>query len=103
MENPGNAAQVAHLLGFASDKPGQEDLWESEVGRRRFWACYLMGCHASEGLSVIEGGETTLRLTLPWREEDFEAGTPSKPRSSIASGQSNGGLFCELIKAMTLW
>lgn len=63
-----------------------------------------MDSHASESISILgEPLENTSKLTLPWREEDFEIGTPSHPRTCIESSQSNGGLFCELIKAMTFW
>lgn len=101
----GNATLLAQILGLGSDHPGKEDLWESEVRRRRFWASYLIEGHSSESTSMIvrQPPESTLKLTLPWREEDFEVGIPSQPRACLDSGQSNGGLFCELIKAMTIW
>lgn len=101
----GNATLLAQTLGLGSDPPGKEDLWESEVRRRRFWASYLIEGHSSEPASMIvrQPSESTLKLTLPWREEDFEVGIPSQPRACLDSGQSNGGLFCELIKAMTIW
>lgn len=75
---------------------------ESEIHRRRFWACYLLDCHGSEKLFTSSAIETAQKLTLPSREEDFEAGL-SGPPVSLSSGQSNGGLYCELIKAMSLW
>lgn len=101
----GNGTLLAQILGFGSDTSGKEDLWESEVRRRRFWACYLMDSHASEHTSILSArpSVSTLELTLPWREEDFEARKSSQPRTWLASDQSNEGLFCELIKAMTIW
>lgn len=99
----GNGAQVAHLLGMGSERANSRDSWESELRRRRFWACYLMQCHAVESLFVSQIAETTVQLTLPWREDDFERGTPTAPRTCLESGESNGGIFSELIKALTFW
>ncbi|OBT75851.1 hypothetical protein VF21_04434 [Pseudogymnoascus sp. 05NY08] len=99
----GNALQLARLLGFGIEKPDKESPLESEIQRRRFWACYLMNCHASESVSVPEASETTRKLRLPWRDEDFEAGFCAEPGVSLDSGQSNEGIFCETVKAMTYW
>ncbi|KIW92643.1 uncharacterized protein Z519_06490 [Cladophialophora bantiana CBS 173.52] len=99
----GSAAQIAHLLGLGTDMPGREDLWESEIRRRRFWACYLMHCHAIETCAVLTSAENTLKLTLPWPEEDFNVGTAIHPRVCLKSGNSNGSIFGELIKALTFW
>ncbi|KIX99503.1 uncharacterized protein Z520_05079 [Fonsecaea multimorphosa CBS 102226] len=99
----GNAAQIAHLLGLATDRPGREDLWESEIRRRRFWACYLMHCHAIETSVGWASAENTLKLTLPWTEEDFNAGIATNPKLCLKSGDSNGGIYGELIKALTFW
>ncbi|KIX09067.1 uncharacterized protein Z518_00145 [Rhinocladiella mackenziei CBS 650.93] len=99
----GNGTQTAYLLGFGTERPNADDSWESEVCRRRFWSCYLMHCHASESLFALEAGETVLKLALPWREEDFDAGIPTRPKATLDSGPSNGGIFCELVKALTFW
>ena len=42
-------------------------------------------------------------LALPWTEEDFGAGVPTVPRVCLKSGQSNGGVFCELVRALAFW
>lgn len=101
----GNATLVALSLGLGNENHGKEQLLETEVRRRRFWACYLIGAHASEGnyFAVAEPSSSILKLTLPWREEDFTIGIPSQPRTCLESNQSNGGLFSELIRAMMLW
>ncbi|OQU96863.1 Fungal specific transcription factor domain-containing protein isoform 3 [Cladophialophora immunda] len=99
----GTAAQIAHLLGLGTDRPGKEDMWQSEIRRRRFWACYLMHCHAIETCAVGASAENTLNLTLPWTEEDFDAGVATNARVCLKSGDSNGGIFAELIKALTFW
>lgn len=99
----GNACVAAHVLGLSVDTPGKERLWVSEVRRRRYWACYLTNCHASESVLMPDRDENAKKLTLPWTEHDFERGNSAKATINLVSNQSNGGLFCELIKIMTLW
>ncbi|OCT45727.1 hypothetical protein CLCR_01572 [Cladophialophora carrionii] len=100
---PGNAAQISHLLGLGIERLGVEDSLESEVRRRRFWACYLMHCHAIELGVLVRTGDNILRLTMPWKEEDYEAGLPTCPRVCLKSGGSTGSLYGELVKALTFW
>ncbi|KAH7370243.1 hypothetical protein BKA65DRAFT_13263 [Rhexocercosporidium sp. MPI-PUGE-AT-0058] len=99
----GNAIQLALVLGLGVERVGKENFLESEIRRRRFWACYLMNCHAPQSMSVQDTSETTLKLTLPWGENDFEAGFYAGAMASLDSGQSNYGLFSELIRVMTYW
>ena len=99
----GNAAQISHLLGLGTERVGAEDSFASEVRRRRFWACYLMHCHAIDMCFTVGAGDSALELTLPWRENDYSAGLPSQPRVCLRSGGSNEGIFCELVKAMKFW
>ncbi|OBT83774.1 hypothetical protein VE02_07461 [Pseudogymnoascus sp. 03VT05] len=99
----GNALQLANLLGFGIERPDKESALESEIQRRRLWACYLMNCHAPGSVSVPEVSETAQKLRLPWRDEDFEAGFCAEPGVSLDSGLSKEGIFCETVKAMTYW
>lgn len=80
-----------------------ENSLESEVQRRRLWACYLMHCQNCERLVLFEPIADILNLPLPWPEEDFESGVSTCPQASLESLQSNGGTFSELIKVITLW
>jgi hypothetical protein len=80
-----------------------ENSLESEIQSRRYWACYLMHCQNCERLMLFEPVVDILNLTLPWPEEDFEVGISTHPRSSLESVQSNGGIFSEMIKVITLW
>lgn len=84
-------------------KSGTEDSWATEKDRRRFWACYLMNCHTSDPMSLGTSASKIKDFTLPWREEDFDMGLLQSPTTTLASGQSNGDIFGELIKALTLW
>ena len=99
----GNAIQIGHLLGLSYEREVTKHSWESEKSRRRFWACYLIHCHSSESIFTPAPDGAFLKLQLPWLEEDFDAGLSSRPSVCLESGQSNGGVFCELIKALTLW
>lgn len=99
----GNAAQISHLLGLGTERRGESDSFASEIRRRRFWACYLMHCHAIEMGFTMGSGQSAMLLTLPWKEEDFEAGIPTNPSICLQSGESNASIFSELIRALTFW
>jgi hypothetical protein len=100
---PGNAAQISHLLGLGTERPYVDDSFASEVRRRRFWACYLMHCHAIELGFLVGVGDNISKLTMPWKEEDYEAGIPTCPRACLKSGVGNGSIYGELVKALTFW
>lgn len=100
---PGNACQLLHITGPGSETLRTENSWQSEIRRRRFWACYLMHCHHSERLLYFEPGTDMQNLALPWPEEDFDAGVFKCHQVTLDSGQSNGGIFSELIKVLTFW
>lgn len=80
-----------------------DNSWESEIRRRRFWASYLMHCQNSEGLLHFQLADDMLDLPLPWPEEDFDAGAAACDPVTLESVPSNGGIYSEIIKALTLW
>ena len=90
-------------MGLGSEKLHRRNSWESEIRRRRFWACYLMHCHNSEKLSFFELAADMENLPLPWPEDDFIASQSTRPQVTLKSGNSNGGVFSELIKVLTFW
>jgi hypothetical protein len=96
---------LTQSFGFDCEKREKESLWDAEIRRRRFWAYYLTNSHASEpsNMMLTEPSPRAKRLTLPWREEDYELGIPTILRPCLESEQTHGGLYCELIKAMTYW
>lgn len=98
-----NAFSTTHILGLGREKARNDKSFESEVRRRRFWACYLTSCHAGGFAFSYFSDETTKGLPLPWCEEDFEVCQSNRPLVSLSSGETNGGIYCEMIKAMTLW
>ena len=61
-----------------------------------------MNCHAADSAFrfSIEGAEI---LALPWREEDFDECQLGQPLVSLRSGETSGGLFSELVRALSLW
>lgn len=97
----GNAIQLAYLLGLGQDR--LEDNWETEIRRRRFWACYLMTCQTAEPLTIVDIGGKASELTLPWQDDDFSLRTPSTPRVTLDSDEGNGGIYCELARIFTIW
>lgn len=100
---PANAVQIAHLLGLGSERRGKEGLFESELRRRLFWACFLVNCHGADSPFAIFSTKAVEHLSLPWHEDDFEACRLSQPLVSLSSGTTNGGIWCELVKAMSIW
>ena len=98
-----NAFQATHILGAGRERPCNDKSFESELRRRHFWACYLTDCHAGDSAFSYFSSENTKDLSLPWREEDFEVCQLSRPLVSLGSGETNGGMYCEMVKALTLW
>jgi hypothetical protein len=43
------------------------------------------------------------KLALPWPEADFEAGYLRTSQVTLDSALSNGGVYAEIIKILTLW
>lgn len=99
----GNASLIVSLLGLGSERYRSGAGLESETLRRRFWAHYLMNCHAADSGMGDEPSEKTLKLPLPWREEDFEAGGANAPPVTLECGFNNGSLYAEVIRSLTLW
>ena len=85
------------------ENPRTKDTLDVELGRRRFWAPYLMYCYYSDSFPEPRIGGNIRELALPWSEEDFEVGLSSGPKICLESGISNGGIYCELIKALIFW
>ncbi|CAG1969791.1 unnamed protein product [Fusarium graminearum] len=76
---------------------------ESELRRRRVWACYLMHCFSSEKLFRFEAIADIEELPLPWPDDNFEAGAPPSDVATIANGVVTGSVFAELIRGLHLW
>jgi hypothetical protein len=56
-----------------------------------------------ENLSLFEPVADIPKLPLPWSEADFDAGSSRGPYVCLESGENGGGVYAELIKALTLW
>lgn len=97
-----SACSLLSIIGIGSVLPQQLGSWEAERRRRRAWATYLMHCHNAESLSnfSVTGME---KIALPWPEADFESGHTRSAPVTLESGWSNGGIYAEVIKILTLW
>ena len=62
-----------------------------------------MHCTMCENLSLFDPVADIPKLPLPWPEADFEAGVSRGPYVCLESGGNGGGVYAELIKALTLW
>jgi hypothetical protein len=93
---------TAVILGLLTERKGKEGTLESEIRRRRFWACYLLCSFQSETLLPRSPTAKILNLSLPSREEDYQLAF-SRDLVSMKSDQSDGRVYVELVKEMTLW
>jgi len=62
-----------------------------------------MHCHSDEKLSSFGPFMALSNLPLPWPEDEFESGLAKGASATLTSTKSNGGIYAELVKAMTLW
>lgn len=99
----GAACNLLHIIGPGCETSSSEDPLLSEIRRRRFWACYQAHVHSSDCVHRFSPATDLDTLTLPWPEDDFEAGISRQPRVTIRSTKSNGGLYPEVIKILNLW
>ncbi|KAI0148667.1 hypothetical protein GGR57DRAFT_475151 [Xylariaceae sp. FL1272] len=99
----GNAFQLQDIVGLGPRSLQTENTLESEIRRRRFWACYAMHCHTSERGNQFQLKGPIMKLPFPWREEDFEDGVGRHGQVCIEDDRSDGALFSELIRIMTIW
>ncbi|KAH8808017.1 hypothetical protein F5884DRAFT_857574 [Xylogone sp. PMI_703] len=99
----GNSCTTLRIVGVGSDTARMENSLESEIKRRRLWACYLTHCQNCERITLFEPTDDIANLPLPWPDGEFAAGSSKHPQLSLQSTQSNGGTFAELIKVITLW
>ncbi|KAH6949292.1 hypothetical protein DER45DRAFT_581033 [Fusarium avenaceum] len=99
----GNACQLLHIIGIGPQASSRCSALESEIYRRRFWACYLFHCFSSEKLFRFEGIADFGNLPLPWPEDDFAAGITPSNVATINNDVSTGSVFTELIRGLTLW
>ncbi|KAI1259592.1 hypothetical protein F5Y18DRAFT_408672 [Xylariaceae sp. FL1019] len=99
----GNAFQLQDIVGLGPRSLQTENTLESEIRRRRFWACYAMHCHTSERGNQFQLKGPIMTLPFPWPEEDFEDGVGRHGQNCIEDDRSDGALFSELIRIMTIW
>ena len=103
LTSSGNAMQTAHVLNLVNRVGTTRDSLDIELSRRRFWACYLINCHSTDSMFGISPSKSLAALPLPWTEEEFERGSSNSRPCTFGSGKTNGGIYSEMIKAMTHW
>ncbi|KAH7246538.1 hypothetical protein BKA59DRAFT_200794 [Fusarium tricinctum] len=99
----GNACQLLHIIGIGPQTSSRCSALESEIHRRRFWACYLFHCFSSEKLFRFEAIAEFGSLPLPWPDKDFAAGIAPSSMATIDNDVGTGSVFVELIRGLTLW
>ena len=52
---------------------------------------------------MFEPLTTSPNLPLPWPEDEFETGLAKSNAVTLSSTESNGGIYAELVKVLTLW
>lgn len=95
--------QTAHILNLVSRTGTARDSLDAELSRRRFWACYLINCHSTDSMFAISPSRNLAGLPLPWVEDEFEHGSSNSRPCTFGSGITNGGIYSEMIRAMTHW
>ena len=99
----GNACQLLHIIGLGSTRLRSEQTFEAEGRRRRFWACYLTHCHLGENTQPFDP-VVMKKLALPWREDEFNSKNAAGTQTYLEDmGASNGGIFEELARILTIW
>jgi hypothetical protein len=95
----GNGIQITHILGLRQPQDGSA--FQSELTRRRFWACYLISSFAQSPVSM-EPSDQMVILPLLCRDENLSQSI-SNIANSLSSQQGNGGIYAELVRVMRLW
>ncbi|KAJ9608506.1 hypothetical protein H2200_007494 [Cladophialophora chaetospira] len=101
-----NACNLLHIAGLSFVKHHAQGSLDSEIQRRRFWACYLMQCALMENPALFEPIANISELPLPSAEADFDAGVargPLNPPVTLENGRSGACIYAELIRGFKLW
>lgn len=92
-----------HITGLGQDAIYAQKSLKCEISRRRFWTFYLMHCHNGEDFAPVHQTADIDSLPLPWPSKDFEIGLTDTVPGFLNSETSNGGVYMEVIRALTLW
>ena len=94
---------TAHVLKLIDDSRSDKSAFDAEMSRRRFWACHLINCHSSDSMFAISPQPNLDALLLPCRENEFDNNVQRGLQTTFGSGSSNGGVYSELVRAMSHW
>ncbi|KAF2163128.1 hypothetical protein M409DRAFT_57795 [Zasmidium cellare ATCC 36951] len=96
-------AQI-HVIGLHPKCSSQEQQWQAELRRRRFWACYCMDCHSSLDLHLTHSLSDPSSVPLPWPESNFNA--EKMPSSNVMLHYDPSqpcGIYAAAMQALNLW
>ncbi|KAI3037155.1 hypothetical protein CBS147352_11095 [Aspergillus niger] len=98
----GCASSTAWVLGTSDGEMSSKSHMESEMQRRRFWACYLQSTFQADSPFPKVPTEGMLHIRLPCSESEFQL---ESPRSGITlkDTDSTQSIYAELVRAMSLW
>ncbi|KAK6371287.1 hypothetical protein LTS17_009018 [Exophiala oligosperma] len=99
----GTAFNLMSITGLGEDTMRAQKSLKCEIRRRRFWTFYLMHCHNGEDFSIVRQTADIDNLPLPWPSKDFKSGITDTAPAFLNSKTSNGGVYMEVIRALTLW
>lgn len=98
-----NACNLLHIAGLSFAKHHVQDSLDSEMQRRRFWACYLMHCALMENPASFEPIASISDLPLPSADPDFDAGAAHSLPATLENGRSGSCIYAELIRGFKHW
>ncbi|GAB1210770.1 hypothetical protein APSETT445_009568 [Aspergillus pseudonomiae] len=98
----GCASNTAWVLGVPPDEKSNGSSLDSEMQRRRFWACYLQCSFQADTLFPKIPTEGMLNIRLPCSESEFQLGNPQSS-VTLKDVESTQSIYAELIRAMALW
>ncbi|KNG83811.1 hypothetical protein ANOM_008001, partial [Aspergillus nomiae NRRL 13137] len=98
----GCASNTAWVLGVPPDEKSNGSSLDSEMQRRRFWACYLQCSFQADTLFPKIPTEGMLNIRLPCSESEFQLGNPQSS-ITLKDVESTQSIYAELIRAMALW
>jgi len=98
----GNGVLIAYGLGTSFQK-GAAPTLAAELSRRRFWACFLIMSFGSKVDFVAKDFSNVFeKVPLPCTERQFETGFASSG-NQVETGEEEGSIYAELIRALSLW
>ncbi|KAI9934821.1 hypothetical protein MW887_000438 [Aspergillus wentii] len=91
----GCASNTAWVIGVPFDEKSNGSLLDSEMQRRRFWACYLQCSFQADTLFPKIPTEGMLNIRLPCSESELQLGVPQSS-ITLKDADSTQSIYAEL-------